>query len=282
MKTRLLLVFVLVASVAHPFIPPLTELLNDVFAGRKNNEAVELQFRHQVQVKEGEFIEVTEQFLGNRSGGLIQWAMNGQPPVYCDWNGKDYTFRNGKTVPSRTAAFIDYFLVEGGTEYQDRLLRERFLRRDQLLQYRPGYNPAGDPKTWDVKANYLLHDDIFLVKLPREFAVSVVGMSEGDQKRAFYLSRTGRGISRLEWVVGSETAAWDFGAFAATPGMGRMPRVLSLQINGMERVKSTLSSAKPIRRDALATARTASRQPSSSASPSSQIEEAIRLIVRYR
>jgi len=282
MKTRIAIGIFLIGSLCYGFIPPISEQLNDVFAGRKGNEALELTFRHQVQVKEGEFVEVIETFIGNRSGGLIQFQIGGQPAAYADWTGKEYVFRNGKTIPSRTAAFIDYFLADSGAEFQDRLLRERFLRRDQLLQFKPGYQPKGDPKTWETKDNYLNHDDISWQKGGKEFAVSVVGMNEGDQRRAFYIAKGGRGITRLEWIVGPEKASWDFSGFAATGGLGKLPRVFSLQINSMERVRSALSSAKPVKRDALATARAASKQPSASAPPSELLEQAVRLLVRYR
>ncbi len=279
---RLLLILALLPGVSWAFIPPISEKLVEIFGNRKSSEVVELQFRHLVQVKEGEFVEVIEQFLGTRAGGLIQWQMAGQPPVYSDWTTKEYQFRDGRTLPSRTGAFIDYFLVDGGTEYLDRLMRERFLRRDQLLQYKPGYKPEGDPKTWDTKGNYLLHDDIDLQKVGKEFGIAVNGMTEGDQKRTVYFSRDGKGVLRLEWGVGAENAAWDFTGFTSFGPLGRLPRFSTLQINGMERVKSTLSQARAVKRDTLATARTASKQPSASSPPSSALEEAIRLIVRYR
>ncbi len=277
-----LLLLALGAASVQAFIPPVSELLNEVFSGRKPAEALELQFRHQVQVRDGEFLEVIETFSGGRNDGIVQWSQAGQPSVFCDWNAKEYMFRNGKSIPSRTSAFIEYFLAANGSEYQSRLLKEKFLRRDQLAQFKASFNPTGDPKTWETKANYLLHDDVSIQKLPREFAVAVLGTNTADEKRAFYISRRGHGISRLEWLSNGESAAWDFAGFAPIQGLGHLPRVFSLQINGSERVKSTLVLAKSVRRDSIATTRAASRQPSSAQAPTSVLEEAIRLIVRYR
>ncbi len=271
----------LLALPANAFVPPVSELLQDVFAGRKAGEGLELVFRHLVQVREGTFVEVVETFTGNRQGGVIQWQIPGQAPVYSEWNTREYNFKGGKSIPSRTSAFIDYFLDQGSNEYLDRLLRERFIRRDQLIQFKPGYKPEGDPKTWETKDSYLHHDDIYLSKVGNEFTVAVVGMKEGEQKRAFYVNRQGRGIARIEWGVGTEKALWDFSAFQSAGSAGRLPRVFSLTINGLERVKSTVASAQVLKRDQLATARAAAKQPSSTA-PSDALEEAVRLIVRYR
>ncbi len=264
------------------FVPPVNELLSDVFAGRKNGEAMELTFRHMVQIKEGEVAEVIEQFTGNRQGGVIRYQVAGQPPVYADWNGKEYSFRGGKSMPSRTSAFIDIFLAESSGAYLDRLLREHFVRREQLLQFKPGYQPQGDPKTWGTKENYLQHDDIFLVKTGREFGWAIGGMNEPEQKRTVVLSKAGRGVQRLEWVVGTESATWDCSGFTPQGTVGRLPRLCSMTINGVERVRTTVSSVRSIKKDALATARLASRQPSAAAPPSPLLEEAVRLIVRYR
>jgi hypothetical protein len=279
---------VLTTSV-NAFIPPVSEMLNDIFSGRKNLEAVELVFRHQVQVKEGEFVEVNETFTGTRNQGQISWEIAGQTPTQAEWNGKDYVLRGGKTIPSRTSVFIDYFMLDSGGDYQDRLLRERFIRRDQLLQFKPGYKPEGDPKTWDTKGNTLRHEDIGFKKVGRDSAIEILGLSEGDQRRAVYLAtekkgnaRVGKGVAKLEWGVGPEKAAWDFSAFSGFSGLGRLPRVFSLEINGTERVRSTLVSARPVKRDAIFTARTAAKQGSAGAPASGLLEEAIRLIVRYR
>jgi hypothetical protein len=267
---------------ASAFIPPVGDLISEVLGGRKGSEAVELQFRHNVTVRDGETVEVIETFTGNRSGAIVQWQIAGQPAVYSDWNQKEYVFRNSKSIASRTGVFIDYLLASSASEFQERLLKERFLRRDQLLIFKPGYVPAGDPKNWETRANYLNHSDVAIEKVGNEFAYAIVGMSEGDQRRAFYISRTGKALSRLEWGVGSETAVWDFSNSVSMPGIGKLPRLALLKINGATRVATTLSSAKPTRRDTVATLRNASRQASSSSAPSALLEEAIRLIVRYR
>jgi hypothetical protein len=264
------------------FVPPVSEQLSDIFSGRKPGDAVELTFRHMVQIKEGEVAEVIEQFVGNRQGGVIRYQVAGQPPVYADWNGKEYSFRSGKSVPSRTNAFIDIFLAETSGIYLDRLLREHFVRREQLLQFKPGYQPQGDPKTWGTKENYLLHEDIYLVKVGREFGWAISGMNEPEQRRTVVLAKVGRGVQRLEWLVGTENAAWDCSGFSSQGTVGRLPRLCAMTINGVERVRSTLSSAKSVKKDALATARLASRQPTAAAPPSPLLEEAVRLIVRYR
>lgn len=282
MKTFLVLLVCLFYYPASAFIPPVADLVAEMFSGRKSAEAIELQFRHSVTVRDGETVEVIETFTGNRSGAVIQWQIAGQPVVYSDWTQKEYVFRSSKPIASRTGAFIDYFLASSANEFQDRLLRERFLRRDQLLIFKPGYVPAGDPKTWETRANYLNHSDVAIEKVGSEFAYAIVGTSEGEQKRAFYISKTGKSLSRLEWGVGSETASWDFSGPVSLAGVGRLPRLALLKINGATRVASTLSSAKPTRRDSVATLRNASKQPSASAAPSPLLEEAIRLIVRYR
>jgi hypothetical protein len=280
---RFFFVLILVLSpAAFAYLPPVSELLSEVFSGRKSSEGIELQFRHVVQVREGESVEVVEIFTGNRSGGVIQWQIAGQPSAYSDWNQKEYLFRNNKSIPSRTNAFIDVFLAGSGSEYLDRLLRERFIRRDQLLIFKPGYSPTGDPKTWETKASYLHHDDVYLQRIGSEFAVAISGMSEGEQKRAVYITKSSKSLARIEWGVGSENASWDFSQSAVYPGLGRLPRIMNLVLNGVTRVSSTLASAKPVRRDAIATVRASSRQPSSSAPPSPSLEEAVRLIVRYR
>jgi hypothetical protein len=280
MKKFALLVLVL-SQTSWGFIPPVGEMLTDIFTGRKPAEALEITFRHMVQIKEGEVAEVIEQFIGNRAGGVIRWQIAGQPVAYADWNGKEYAFRNGKSMPSRTSAFIEMFLAESSTIYLDRLLREHFVRREQLLQFKPGYKPDGDPKTWGTRENYLLHEDIFLVKNGREFGYAIVGMNEPEQRRSVVLSKIGRGVQRLEWLVGTENASWDCSGFSPQ-GNGRVPRLCTLQINAVDRVRTTISSVKQVRRDALATARLASRQPTAATPPSPLLEEAVRLIVRYR
>ena len=279
---RSLLAFAFLSLSANAFFPQLQEQLSDVFTGRKLSDAVELDFRHQVPIREGEVVDVIERFIGTRFNGLIRWQIPGQPEVTCEWTGKEYLFRGAKPIPSRTGVFIDYFLAPTGGEFLDRLLRERFVNREQLLQYKPGYLPVGDPKTWDTKNNILLHDDVFLVRSGKEFGIAYMGMNEGEQKRTVVVAKNGRGIQRLEWGVTGETAFWEFSGFTSQPILGRLPRTFALAVNGIERVRSTVVSARPTKRDALATARLAAKQPSAQQPPSSQLEEAVRLIVRYR
>ncbi len=267
---------------AHAFFPPVSEIVADAVSGRKPTEAVEISFRHQVQIRPGESVEVLEQFLGGRGNGLFRWQVAGQPPVYAEWNGKGYSFRNAKPIASRTNAFMDYFLVSSGPEYLDRLLRERFIRRDQLTQFKGSYQMQGDPKTWNPKDHFIRHSDVYLSRYGSQFGITVAGVSEGDQRRLVAFSKTTKNLLRLEWGAGAEAVAWEFSGSVVQPVLGRLPRLAVLQVGGTEKVRTTLVSAKPAKRDTVATARLESKESSSASVPTGAMDEALHLLLRYR
>jgi len=258
---------------------PLADTLADIFVGRKPHDAVELNLRHQVSLRDGSTVEVVEQLIGTRGGAVSLWQVGGQS-YFSEWNGREYAFR-GKTLPSRSAAWMEFFLDRTSGEFQDRLLREQFVRRDQLSLLQSSYDPKGDPKTWNTKEKIARHDDVFYRKLGSDLAVVVEGSRGGDLRRsvAFLRGRKESTLRRLEWVS-SETAFWDFLNPITLSGLGRVPRVMALSVNGAEKVRSTVSSFRPSKRDALATARVSGKNLPGVLS--GDAEEALRWILRYR
>lgn len=254
----------------------LTELVTDAFSGRKPNDGIELSLRHQVRTDNGT-VEVVEQLTGGRGGTVSQWLVSGQS-YYSEWNGREHTLR-GRTLPSRTSAWIEFFVDRNGTEYLDRLLREQFVRRDQLSFLQSSYAPSGDPKTWATADKVIEREDVLVREMGTDLAVCAEN-ARGDQKRSVcFLPGREPSLRRLSWVS-TETATWDFLNPIGLSGMGRVPRTLVLTVAGQERVRTSVSSFKAAKKEALATARSAAR--SAANLPAAEVEEALKWILRYR
>ncbi|MBY0369181.1 hypothetical protein K2X33_00745 [bacterium] len=272
------LLFLLLNAPAFAAVP-VGEMVNDAFSGRKMPEGIEMSLKHVVQVREGSSIEVTETLTGSRSGAVSLWQIGGQS-YFSEWTGRDYAFR-GKTLQSRSAVWMEYYLDRTGQEFLDRLLREQFVRRDQLSLFDSAYDPKGDPKTWETKDKVARRDDVFFRKVGSDVAVRVQGSRGGSEQKAVYFLRDRKDVSlrRLEWL-GSDTATMDFLNPATLSGMGRVPRVISLTVGGSEKVRTTITSVRAAKRDTLATARVSGR--TLPGVPTGEAEEALRWILRYR
>ena len=212
---RIFLLGVLSAP-AFGFIPPVPNILKEVFDARRSFPGAEIVTRYQVKTPTGT-TEVEERLIGDRNKGYITWRVGGANPVPAYWEKGQYVFPDGKRITSKSSVFNRYFLSNSSDEFRDVLLAERFLNKDQLLQYKTGFEATGDPATWDLKENYLIHPDIFLKRLPGGVGIAVVGTSDGQHERSIYFDKALQGVRRIEWKDGAETVQWTFDQFSGDP-----------------------------------------------------------------
>jgi hypothetical protein len=267
------------------YIPPVPLLLKEIFDGRKPKIAVEAVFRHRVETRSGEPYEIEEKILSERGQALILWKGPGMGPIAATYDGKNYALSRDKTYPVRSNLFMKYFFSDSAEEFKETLLSEQFVRRDQLLEYKPGFIPNGDPALWNLRQNYLRHDDIFLQRLQdnlTDISIAVQGTHEGTTLRAVYFDRSFKGISRLEWRDGDQWFGWDFEGFARFSADGIYPRRLSFGVQGVEAISSQLVSWRPVRDRQLSEFKSNWKQVARGIGSLASAEPALKLLLSYR
>lgn len=272
------LIFILafIASVGEAFIPPIPLAIREIFDGRKPG-ALEIVLRH--RIGGGEF---EERIVCER--GRYQMVWRGglfQQPVAATWERQAY-FIGDRNISSRSGIFLKYFGSHSADEFKDALMAEKFMRRDQMIQFKPGFSPSGDPQTWDLRENYLKHPDIFLERVRGSVAIVVVGLDEGALRKAVAFDRSLKGVRRIEWKDGQEVAGWTFENFSKFPSGGTYPHKLSFDINGNEVISSDVVAVRTIGDRALADFRTGWKQAASTTGLSPNAEAALQRLLGFR
>lgn len=272
---------------AFGFIYPITEVIRDVFNNRKPVSGLLIRLRHDIEVQTGEAISVDETILQESGTTWFRWqlssAQQGNAPaaIAAKATGNRYTLSSGGEVPVVSQTWLRYVSGATAQEFLDTAMREGFIRREQLLQFAPGYKPEGDPKSWDPNSNYLRHPDIYLHQVDSQPSIAIVGTHESDRWRAVFADLRRTGIKRIEWKAGTESVSWTFNRFAPAGNLGRFAREFSLNLNGSTRIQSKVVSVQALGvRDVPKEKR--DMQSSLGTAGMSGLESALKFMLRYR
>lgn len=278
--------FLSTSQMALALLPPLSFVIRDVFENRKP-VAIEAILKHQIELK-GEKIEIEERIVRERGQVRVIWRVPGGMQIPASYERAGYVMGNGRGYPSRTSLFMRYLMFDSADDFRDQLISEQFIRRDQLFQYKPGYIPTGDPQTWNLRENYMRHPDIFLQRLPKGIAVSVVGVEDSNNRRAVFFDYPKKGnervegILRLEWKEENQVAGWNFDQFSRSGSDGWYPRHASFDVGGVEMINTQILAWRSIKERALNDSRNQWKaMPRATALPSN-VEAALKLLLSYR
>jgi hypothetical protein len=281
---RLVLSFLFLSLTARAFIPPLPSILKEVFDARKSGIAAEIYLKHRIEVRPQEFVELEERVLRERNETLFIWRQVGQSAVTAArWEGQNYFFAKDRQAPIGSELPIGYLVTDSADWFRDQMTAEQFIRRDQLYQFKPGFMPQGDPQTWNLKENYLRHEDIFLARLPAGIAIAVQGLSEPTASHTVFFDQALKGILRFEWKQGDQVAAWDFDQFSGKASDGFLPRRLRFERNGTVMVQSELVGSRKLKDKQLYEFKNTWKQAMSRGySPTNTVEGALKTLLNNR
>lgn len=209
------LLIVLIASNLFGYIYPLNYIISDVFRNRKSTSFQLWQFKHRLKIG-SETFEIEEQLLKEGNQVFCFWKIPAHNTlVGASYSQGAYQFPKEKWY-SKSAIPLKNFTATSIEEMKEALLNERFIRRDQMLQYVAGFSPEGDPQTWNIKQNYLAHSDISLVHFDDIVGVAVTGLKEGSSKKTVVFDRSLRGLLKLEWKeeAAPKNVYWLYSNFA--------------------------------------------------------------------
>lgn len=259
--------FVFHSLQAFAFLPPVASMLREVTEGRKAGP-IEVVLRHRISVRGSGAIEVEERIVNERNRYSFLWSGSAFPRGLAGTLERYQYIVGDNAIPSRSAAWVTYLAGLGGDSLRDVLVNEQFVRRDQLLQYKPGWSPTGDPQTWELRENYLRHADVVLRRIAGGVAIAVIGMEEGAVAKTLYVDKNLKGLRRLEWKDGQEINAWNFESFGAMPAGGQFPRRITFETGGAEVITTDLVAARSLNAKALSDFKNswkqAPREPASS------------------
>ncbi len=232
---RLLFIVYVFSVTSYAFMPSVPNMVKEVLEGR-NTRPTYIGLRHRVRTGSNEFNEVEEQIFQDRGRTQFVWRTRGQ--VFTGSRTKDgYALDADHRISSHSSAFLRYLLSSSADELLTTLAAEGFIRPSQMQTYKAGFVMENDPATWNLKENFLIQPDVFLVRLPTDVAIAVHG--QGDD-RVLYIENEYRGIRRLEWKEGEKLVAWNFQQFAGQKNLGSYPKLLSLEVDGQVQVESSL------------------------------------------
>lgn len=266
---------------AAGFIPPVKNIIDEVFANRKAVPVIEAVMQHRVQLPGGDTVFVEEQMVREANTVSVLWKLQSHL-VSAQWTRQSYVVNSQLTYPSRSSIFLKYLLATVPEDLLRQLLLEQFVRKDQLVQFKSSYAPAGDPAGWNPKASYQHHPDIFLFRLPAGVAIAVMGLQETGASKTVYFDDSLKGISRIEWKEGDMITAWDFGGYSSVGLPGRYPKRMTFVSEGTERIQSTLVALRSMKTGALSTFRRDFATASRSSTPSEMFDKALKLLLAYR
>ena len=285
-----LLVLAVLSVLATPrsgsaFIYPINEVIRDVFNNRKPVSGLLVRLRHEVEVREGENVAIDETIFQEGSNTWFRWELPSGGPtgavIVARANGSRYAFASGGELPLVSQTWLRYVSGGGAQDFLDTAMREGFIRREQMLQFAPGYKPENDPKTWESNQHYLRHPDIYLHLIDGQPSIAVVGTHDTDRWRAVFFDLRRTGSRRLEWRNGNENVAWTFNRFAPAGQLGRFAREASLTVNGNIKAQTRVLSIQAVgSRDVPKEKR--DLQASSGSSGMSTLDGALKVLLRYR
>lgn len=238
---------------AYGFIPPVSSLLKEIFDSRKSGEPLEYVFVHQVANSAGGWSEVEERLIKDAKGLKFLWKpANSAGFISGSLEKRSYQIGTERKIPARSVLFLKNFTASSAFEFRDALINERFLRWDQLKQFKEGFDPQGDPQSWDIKGNFISHDSITLALLPSGPAVAVVGYQDPSSRHVVYLDKSGLGVLKIEWSEPAENTSWAFDKLSLNFKESLFPKRATLSRGGREIIQSELVSLRPLNRRQLA------------------------------
>lgn len=280
-STLVLALVCFVCSVSPGFIPPLTALISESFEGR-SPASTEFVWKHQIVTDDEKVTEVEERWINDRGRALLVWKdLSNNQSLMASWEKGSYVFKD-KKVPSACATFVNYFLSTSGEEFKETAVSENYIRRDQLLQYQPGFDPTGDPLTWKIRENYMAHDDIFLSRWPHGIFFTFEGTSEGNTKRSLLFQREQAMLTGIRNEQNGLIQGWNFSTGTKFPGAGYFPRVMTFDYQGKERVRSDLMQVRTVRDRALADVKSNWRNPSERQPLNDSWESLLKVLLAFR
>ncbi|NBT59732.1 hypothetical protein EBT16_13205 [bacterium] len=265
---------------ALAFVPPVSSILKACFEGRKSGDS-ETVFRHQIQLKSGESMVVEERLA--EIGGKVYVVF--RSPSFGEtggtWSKGSYVFSGDKKFPSRSRAFVSYFTSSNGDQFREVLVDEKLLKRDQLVQYKPSFNPQGDPATWDLKENYVIQPQVYFSKTPQGPAIVAVGTQEGKIRKAVFFDKGTLLLSRIEWREMTQDIAWNFRGTKKWAGDGYFPEDMTFTLDGRLIIQSSLVSRQPLKEKSKSRWLVRFSEFSKSGM-NSNLEEGLRILLGYR
>lgn len=239
MKSVLVLIFIMSLK-AHAFIPPVSAVLKEIFDDRKFSDDVEFGFLHQVLGGSGEWSEIEERIVLDRRGPRFLWKVGANGTWISGQLEKRNYLVGDQKIGARSLLFLKSFIANSAIEFRDVLISERFLRWDQLKQFKDGFELQGEPQTWDIKTNYLQHNSIYLALLPSGPSIAVMGSQDGNSKRVIYFDKSLKSLKRLEWSEGSDNFIWNFDSNLTSFKEAFFPKRLYLMKENKEMIQSEL------------------------------------------
>jgi hypothetical protein len=250
---KIILALVFISFNAGAFIPPVSAVLKEIFDSRKFGEGEEIVFNHQVLSSNGEWAEIEERILSDNRGLKFLWKpVSSSLWVSGQLDKRVYSIGGDKKINARSLLFLRYFTAGSAIEFRDALINERFLKWDQMKQFKEGFELQGEPQTWDIKSNYLPQDSISLVLLPNGPSISVVGYQDPTSKKTIYFDKGLAGVKKLEWIEGSESLSWIFEQLSLNLKDSYFPRRSSLVKDGRDIIQSELLVVKSLNKRQVA------------------------------
>lgn len=282
MKTKIALALglFLIAESARAFIPPVPDILRAVTEGRRSRRATEIMIRHKVRLKEG-VVEIDEKLVTERGRAHVLFTSRQGGSTSGSLDKQVWVLAGDVRIETRSTLFLKYLLASSSDDLLSPLIAEQFVRRDQLMQYKPGYSPHGDPKTWEASTHYMRHPDIKLSRLPGGEAIAVTGFAEGESRKTVYFDVALKGIRRLEWKEGENKTAWEFDAFGTAFKEGLLPGRMGFWQGENEVIASELSIFRGVS-DAQAEGLKKQFRGAGQQAPTGAFEEALRVLLSYR
>lgn len=280
MKRYYALVLIAIATVARGFLPPVPSILKEIFESRKPFPAVEVVLRHRIVDRAGGATEIDERLVREGSRTYCLWRVAGQS-YGAIAERQSYVLSHEKSIPTKSVLYRAYLLSHSAESFQNLLIAEGFLRPDQLYQFKPGFNPEGDPRTWEIKENYLRHDDIFLRRLPQGVGIAVVGSDNGAVKKTIIFDPSLRGIFRWEWNEGGQIVAWKVLEFTKTKS-GDFPRKMTLEVSGVDVVTTEVSEFRALKPKQLVEFKNALKSALRNSVLPSPLESVFQMILGHR
>ncbi len=265
------------------FIPPITSMFREIFDDRKISDGTEFGFVHRVLTSSGDMSEVEERVLLDRRGVKFLWKSGTQGSwLSGQLEKRTYNVGTDKKIPSRSLLFLKYYIASNAAEFRDALINERFLKWDQLKQYKDGFELQGEPQTWDIKSNYLQQDSIFLALLPSGPSIAVVGYQDSNSRRIVYFDKVSSGLKQLQWVDPSENLVWIFESSTLNYKDALFPKVATLIKEGKEVVQSELAVIRQLNKRQLTEWGSLWQRSSKTLSNSPSGDENLRVLLGYR
>lgn len=277
----LLFIALLMPSFLGAFVPPVAALIRDSLESRKSQPFSELVFRHRIEARPGEFVEVEEQWIGNfQSAALLFKVPGGNILGAAQYDRRNYVFSTGAKVTSVSSLLPKYLLTSSSEDLLGSLLAEKFVKRDHLNQFKPGFEPKGDPQTWEVKEFYIQHEGAALRRVGSEPAYAFTGAGNEDPNhQSVYFRKEAGGIRRFEWKRGAEMAAWNMDGFTRFQTAGIFPKQFQFERNGQVLVTSELLVHRPAKDKQVADLKKWTKTAPGLASP---YEEAVKVLLSFR